>query len=184
METEVNKIVILAALSATAAATPAFAQSAPVVGPRLEGFAGYDRINYDGTKDGGAMFGLGVGYDMPVTSALSLGVDAEADISAAKKEVLPGEEVKPGRDLYAGGRATMAVSPTANLYVKGGYTNAKFKYDGSLGTDSTNLDGYRLGVGGQMGVGGKAYVGAEYRYSNYEQDVTRNQVVATIGTRF
>ena len=37
--------------------------------------------------------------------------------------------MKAGRDLYAGGRVNFAVSPTANLYVKGGYTNARFKAD-------------------------------------------------------
>ena len=180
-----KKTVILAALAAATSATPALAQDASAIaGPRLEAVAGYDRINTDGEKDGGALFGLGVGYDVPLGAALSVGVDGEASISSAKDEFLPGETIKAGRDLYAGGRVTMAVSPGANLYVKGGYTNAKVKYDGSLGDASDNLDGYRLGVGGQLGLGGKAYVGAEYRYSNYEQDVTRNQVVATVGTRF
>lgn len=180
-----NKIVILTALAATAVAAPAFAQQAPgIAGPRLEAVAGYDRVNYDGEKDGGALVGIGAGYDVALNPSLALGADVEASLSSAKDEFLPGETVKAGRDLYAGGRMTLAVSPAANLYVKGGYTNAKVKYDGSLGNASDNLDGYRLGVGGQLGVGGKAYVGAEYRYSNYEQDVTRNQVVATIGTRF
>ncbi len=180
-----NKIVILAALATTAVATPAFAQQASTLaGPRLEAVGGYDRVNASGEKDGGALFGIGAGYDVALTPSVSLGVDGEASMSSMKDEFLPGETVKAGRDLYAGGRLSMAVSPTSNVYVKGGYTNARFKYDGSLGNAADNLDGYRLGVGGQMGIGGKAYVGAEYRYSNYEQDVTRNQVVASIGTRF
>lgn len=181
-----KKFVIIAALS-TVAATPALAQDATAsvpAGPRLEAVTGYDKVNVDGVKKGGAAFGLGVGYDAPVASTVSLGVDAEAAMSSVKKEVFPGETIKAGRDLYAGARASFAVSNNANLYVKGGYTNAKVKYDGSLGTASENLEGYRLGAGAQVGLGGKAYVGAEYRYSNYDQDTTRNQVVATIGTRF
>jgi outer membrane immunogenic protein len=35
-----------------------------------------------------------------------------------------------------------------------------------------------------MTVSGKAYVGAEYRYSNYEHGLARNQVAMTVGTRF
>jgi len=49
---------------------------------------------------------------------------------------------------------------------------------------SENFDGYRLGAGGQIGIGGKAYVGSEYRYSNYEDGLSRHQVAMTVGTRF
>ena len=47
-----------------------------------------------------------------------------------------------------------------------------------------NFDGYRLGAGGQLTVSGKAYVGGEYRYSNYEDGLKRHQVALTVGTRF
>jgi outer membrane immunogenic protein len=46
------------------------------------------------------------------------------------------------------------------------------------------LKGYRLGAGAQFGLGGKAYVGGEYRFSDYEQDVSRHQLALTVGTRF
>jgi hypothetical protein len=45
---------------------------------------------------------------------------------------------------------------------------------------SENFGGYRLGAGGQLTFSGKAYVGAEYRYSNYEQGLARNQVALTV----
>lgn len=181
----VTKTVILAALAATAVASPALAQDASAIaGPRLEAVAGYDRVNAAGEKDGGALFGIGAGYDVAINPTVSLGADVEASKSSVKDEFLPGETVKMGRDLYAGARATFAVSPGANLYVKGGYTNARVKYDGSLGDLAENVEGYRLGAGGQMSLGGKAFVGAEYRYSKYDEDLSRNQVVATIGTRF
>ncbi len=93
-------------------------------------------------------------------------------------------EVKAGRDLYAGGRATFAVSPTANLYLKGGYTNARFKATDGEDRFAENVDGFRIGAGGQLTLAGKAYVGAEYRYSNYEAGLSRNQVALTVGTRF
>ena len=53
-----------------------------------------------------------------------------------------------------------------------------------FGSGNVDLDGFRLGAGLQYLIGNGGYVGAEYRYSNYEQDFTRNQIVATFGYRF
>lgn len=174
-----------AASAAFLAATPALAQdtTAPS-GPRLEALVGYDRVKAGGEKDGGALFGIGAGYDFAVGPAVSLGADIEATESTQKEGDEDIAEVKAGRDLYAGGRVSFAVSPTANLYVKGGYTNARFKATDGVDSAAENFDGFRLGAGGQMTVSGKAYVGAEYRYSNYEAGLSRNQVALTVGTRF
>jgi outer membrane immunogenic protein len=57
---------------------------------------------------------------------------------------------------------TFAVSPRANLYVKGGYTNARLKIEEYC---ADNGDGFRRGRG-QYLISEKTYVGAEYRYSN------------------
>ncbi|HEY5459596.1 MAG TPA: porin family protein [Sphingomicrobium sp.] len=179
---------ILLATAATAAvlgATPALAQtaSAAPVGPRVEAVVGYDRVKALGEKDGGALLGIGAGYDFAVGSGVSLGADIEATEST-QKESAGGASVKAGRDLYAGGRVSFAVSPSANIYVKGGYTNARFKADDGVDSFAENFDGYRLGAGGQLAISGKAYVGGEYRYSNYEHGLARNQVALTLGTRF
>ena len=180
---------ILFATAATAAflaATPAFAQdgaTAPV-GPRVEALVGYDRVKALGEKDGGALFGLGAGYDFAVGPTVSIGADIEATESTQEEGDADIAQVKAGRDLYAGGRVSFAVSPTANLYVKGGYTNARFKATDGVDSASENFDGFRLGAGGQLNFTGKAYVGAEYRYSNYQDGLSRNQVALTVGTRF
>jgi len=181
----VKKILTLTLASAAVlAATPAVAQDgvAPT-GARVEAVLGYDKVKALGEKDGGALLGVGAGYDFAVGRAVSLGADVEATESTQKEEA-GGVEVKAGRDLYAGGRVNFAVSPTANIYVKGGYTNARFKADDGVDSLSRNFDGYRLGAGGQLAVGGKAYVGSEYRYSNYEDGLSRHQVALTLGTRF
>jgi outer membrane immunogenic protein len=178
---------ILYATAATAAvlgATPALAQaSAAPAGPRIEAVVGYDRVKALGEKDGGALLGIGAGYDFAVGSGVSLGADVEATEST-QKESGGGASVKAARDLYAGGRVSFAVSPSANLYLKGGYTNARFKADDGVDSFAENFDGYRLGAGGQLAISGKAYVGGEYRYSNYEHGLSRNQVALTVGTRF
>lgn len=181
-----KKILFACAASATfLAATPALAQDAAApVGPRVEALVGYDRVKALGEKDGGALFGIGAGYDFAVGPAVSLGADIEATESTQKEGDEDIAQVKAGRDLYAGGRVSFAVTPTANLYLKGGYTNARFKATDGVDSVSENFDGFRLGAGGQMTLTGKAYVGAEYRYSNYQDGLSRNQVALTVGTRF
>ena len=182
------KKILFATAAASAAflsATPALAQDATAVsGPRVEAVVGYDRVKALGEKDGGALFGLGAGYDFAVGPAVSFGADVEATESTQKEGDEDIAQVKAGRDLYAGGRVTFAVSPDANLYLKGGYTNARFKATDGIDTVSENFDGFRVGAGGQLTLTGKAYVGAEYRYSNYEAGLSRNQVALTVGTRF
>ena len=175
-----------AATAAVLAATPALAQDAPAapVGPRVEAPIGYDKVKALGESDGGALFGVGAGYDVPVNNAVSLGADVEATESTQKEGDEDIAEVKAGRDLYAGGRVSFAVAPNANLYVKGGYTNARFKATAGGDSASANFDGYRLGAGGQLGIGGKAYVGGEYRYSDYEDGLKRHQLAVSVGTRF
>ena len=181
------KKILLTTVAAAAflASSPAFAQDtiAPV-GPRVEAIVGYDKVKALGEHDGGALFGIGAGYDFAVAPSVSLGADVEATESTQKVGDEDIAEVKAGRDLYAGLRANMAVAPNANLYVKGGYTNARFKATDGVDSISENFDGYRLGAGGQLGIGGKAYVGGEYRYSNYEHDLARHQLAMTVGTRF
>ena len=176
-----NKFIALAGLSLAAiAATPAAAQteataSAPT-GARVEALVGYDIVSFIGEDEDGILYGVGAGYDFAVGNTAALGLDIEATDS--NTDIGP---VNAGRDLYAGARATFAISPKVNLYVKGGYTNARIRVDGFGGA---NGDGFRLGAGTQVAMGGKTYFGGEYRYSNYESDFSRHQLALTIGTRF
>ncbi len=172
-----------AASAAVLAATPALAQAAPA-GPRVEAVVGYDKVKALGESDGGFLYGFGAGYDVAVGPTVSIGADVEATDSTQKVGDDDIASVKSGRDLYAGGRVSLAVSPTANLYVRGGYTNARFKASDGVDSFSENFEGYRLGAGGQLAVQGKAYVGGEYRYSNYEDGLKRHQLALTVGTRF
>lgn len=167
-----------ASAAALSFAAPAVAQGSDATAPtgfRIEAVAGWDRPSAGGQHASGFVYGIGAGYDLKVGNAISLGIDAEASNSTASQS-----GVDAGRDLYAGGRVNFGVSPKANLYLKGGYTNARVSGFGS----GDNLNGFRIGAGGQYVFTGKAYVGAEYRYSNYESDFQRHQVVATVGTRF
>jgi outer membrane immunogenic protein len=186
--------IVVAALLAASAATPALAQDAPSwTGFRVEGLAGWDRAQNNGHDDGVA-YGLGAGYDFRAGGAI-LGVDAEASDSSVKQcagastAADPRICAKAGRDLYIGGRVGMPVGSRALLYAKGGYTNARVKLTGNDGTGTVglgheNLDGFRLGAGAEYAIGANAFVKTEYRYSNYEQGFSRHQVLGGFGFRF
>jgi outer membrane immunogenic protein len=189
-----RKISVLLAALAAGASTTAFA--AELTGPRVEAVVGWDhvRANPAGTgrlNSDGFLYGLGLGYDFAVGGNVALGLDAEISDSTADFDVTAGTtraRLSAGRDLYVGGRITGAVSDKFNVYAKAGYTNARFKGRVTTGattvSDSANADGFRAGVGAQYMVTSNAYVGAEYRYSNYEAGLSRHQLAATIGYRF
>jgi outer membrane immunogenic protein len=177
-----NLILATAASTLVLAASPALAQAAPA-GGRVEALVGYDSVKALGDDDGGVLYGVGAGYDVPVGRTVSFGADVEASDSTQKKSAGTAS-VKSGRDLYAGGRINLAISETANVYAKGGYTNARFKASDGVVSASENLEGYRLGAGAQFALRGKSYIGGEYRYSDYEGGLKRHQVAATVGTRF
>ena len=192
-----NKMFVAVIVAATVA-TPAYAQSdQPFTGFRLEAVGGWDRVQADGGHDNGVTFGAGVGYDFQLGGAV-VGIEGEASDSTTKEcaaDVLEiGDElcIKAGRDLYAGARVGAVVGTGTLLYVKGGYTNARATVDydaapAGILTDhkaSDNLDGFRVGGGVEHKLGQNAFLKAEYRYSNYQGDFARHQVVAGAGFRF
>ena len=186
---------LVAGAALAALATPASAQ---VGGGRIEALVGWDHASVDFNDFGldddlssnGIVFGIGGGYDFAMSPTTSVGIDVEATASTTDLDLTDGTDtldIDVGRDLYVGGRVTFAASPTANVYVKAGYTNARIRVlaesDFDIFEDSSNADGIRGGIGAQFTVGRNAYIGAEYRYSNYEADFSRHQVVATLGFR-
>lgn len=219
---------VLAAASAplalTAAAAPAVAQSADptFTGPRIEAIVGYDKTRAGSSVDNdsnipndesidGLLYGVGVGYDIDIGGAV-LGAEAEYTQSTAKTEFRNGDfegfglgNVKTNRDFYVGARIGAKATPNTLVYVKGGYTNAKFDVRSSDGTtelqQDIDTDGWRAGAGVEHALGQNAFAKLEYRYSNYgkaeidfggaipdssrfDVDTDRHQVVASLGWRF
>jgi outer membrane immunogenic protein len=219
-----NKIAMLAATgSLLAFAAPAMAQEAPFSGLRVGVEAGYDHLrsgsseDVDTTRDlkqsmdGVAYKGV-IGYDAAVSPNVRVGAEASYGDSSASWDnnnnapnVFNLGHVDAGREIYVGGRVGFVTSPRTMLYVKGGYTNQRFGLQGTDGTVDLNqrldTDGWRVGAGVEYAISNKAYVGAEYRYSNYSKgefdfegstpdssrfniDTDRHQVMATAGIRF
>jgi outer membrane immunogenic protein len=190
-----NLLLSAAALAAFAAP----ASAAPVSGARVEALVGWDRLSLSLEDEGfdedlggdGVVVGLGVGYDFPVGGTTSFGIDLEASLTPSGQEFQEGNlsaDIDFERDLYAGARVTTALSERTNLFFRAGYTNQRInitvvdQFD--IFSESGSIDGVRGGAGLQFALGDSAYVGAEYRYSNYEADVSRHQAVGSIGFRF
>lgn len=184
------------ALSALAA-TPAAA--ADFVGPRAEVTVGLDRLNFDLSDLGsdnnihpkGVTLGGSIGYDAALGGGLIAGVEAGVTWSNAKRTSTVGTDtlsLDAGRDFDLSARLGGQVGPRTLIYGKAGYTNLRLSTDSNIGgvslASATNLDGYRLGVGVEQSLGANTYLKGEYRYSNYEQNVSKNEVLAGVGIRF
>ena len=202
-----RKILIGAALLSTALATPAIAQEeAPFTGPHIEGIVGYDDVS---EGDGDLLYGIAAGYDFQLGGVIA-GIEgefADSDVKGRASDVLATGDsfaLNTDRDLYVGARLGFAVTPSTMIYVKGGYTNAKFesRFDDGAGTIYNNgvtADGYRIGAGIEQKFklfGPSGFIKAEYRYSNYsnidigkddfdlDTDFDRHQAVVGVGVRF
>jgi outer membrane immunogenic protein len=184
---------ILAAALAASLAAPAAAETA---GARVEALIGLDRANLDsfGSRDdpgdSGLLYGLGVGYDFEIGTGVSVGVDLEATDSSAGLRQTSGVDdnsFQVGRDFYAGGRVTVALSDSVNVYAKAGYTDLRTRLDLINPTFPEVIEfsrgGARIGAGAQLALGGKLYAGAEYRFSTYDE-LDRHQGAAVLGMRF
>lgn len=192
------RFIAFAVLLAPLAAVPAAAQTAGTpndptfTGPRIEAHVGYDRLGTNNTTGNidGVTYGVGVGYDYAIGGAL-LGVEVNADLSSTDGSAgtgLSGVSVEAKRDLDASVRVGTIIGSRALLYAKVGYANSRFRVAATdaFGTVSAsdNLDGVRAGLGVEYALSGNSFVKAEYRYTNYEQGVDRNQVLAGVGFRF
>ncbi len=194
---------VLAALAASAMATPAFAQDTSFTGPRIEALVGYDTAK-DGTgqdagSSDGVTYGGAIGYDFQIGGAV---IGAEAELTGSSVDtradslLVAGDRLVTdmGRDIYVGARAGVAITPTTLLYAKGGYTNAKVNTTYTAGNTKTeisdDMEGFRIGAGAEFKLSSNMYLKGEYRYSNYGKidgydiDIDRHQVVAGVGIRF
>jgi len=177
------KTVIFAAMTAALAlSAPAFAQDGGTfTGPRAEAIVGYDAVKTNsnglGTPDG-FLYGVGLGYDFDLGGAV-FGVEAELADSTTKRDVVGGT-LESDRDIYVGGRVGLPIGTSTLAYVKAGYTNARLEAAGI----GENGDGVRVGAGLEHRLSGNLFVKGEYRYSNYEGDIERHQLVGGLGLRF
>ena len=219
-----KNVLLILAIGGGTLSVPALAQDIEraFTGPYVQAEVGWDKsrsgssVDIDDTRDtkqsiDGLLYGAGVGFDAALGSNLRVGAEAEISDSTAKWDRDPAANtfnlgrVSTGRDLYVGGKVGFVASPQTMLYVKGGYTNARFNVLGTDGTNSSrehfDADGWRLGAGAEYAFGSNTFAKLEHRYSNYNEgevdfpgdtpdsnrfdiDTDRHQVVAAVGLRF
>jgi outer membrane immunogenic protein len=152
---------LLMSAAALAFATPAAAQNAQFVGPRVELQTG---INGEADRD--VTYGAVLGYDVPITGRATLGADIDAT------NVFD----KDGRILGAGARLGYALHRDVLAYGRLGYAN--------LDAGRTNLHGVTAGGGLNLRILPHTYINTEYRYTNYNRGVDSHAGLLGIGFRF
>ena len=212
-----RKSILLFITSASIIASPAAA--AGFAGARAEVRGGFDRTTIDLSYDDGVDslsgndhkdgFNLGaeVGYDTLVGKGVVAGAYAGVEFATTKvcSEVFGNDKacLKLGRNFTVGARLGAKVSPSAILYVKGGYSNGQLRakysnFDDPTLNDSThsNRGGFHVGAGAEMLIGSNTYVRAEYVRTNYNDykyadsdftagiDAHRDQVLLGFGLRY
>lgn len=200
------KSFVIAAILA-AASVPVAAHAEDFRGGRIGIVGGWDSVNVDvndigtGTTDidknyDGATFGILTGYHWGIGETGIFGVGTSTMFSNnSKKFDLPGVpganntvKVEAGRDIEVHVKGGVIVSENALLYAKIGYANAKVKakavVNGVTFKESDTGSGLRLGVGTEISLNDSFSLMAEYRYTDYSNNLKRNQIVAGIGYKF
>ena len=158
-----KKIMIVAALGAAVAATPALADD--FSGVRGELTVGFDdAVHAHNTQD--VTYGANVGVDAKVWDDVILGVEANID-----------NVFGDHRSVGASARVGYIVDDAVLLYAKAGYANWK-------DATSQKLDGLRVGAGFEVPVAGPVYAGAEYTYTDFEKGVGKHGARVKVGVRF
>ena len=176
-----KKFTCLAAVSAAMVATPVMAQeNDDMGGPWVAFIAGIDSVEISALGESDSeediAYGISAGYNADLGSTV-IGVEAEY---ADSRVGVSGEDVfddgdrlalDATRDLYIGARVGFKATPSAMVYLKGGYTNAGLRLTYDDGFDeysvSDELDGYRLGAGAEFKISDMISARIEYRYSDY-----------------
>ena len=161
-----NRILTVALAATAFVATPAIAQDAAAgstfTGPRIGANIGFVDDNIFGTES--FTYGAEIGYDFDAGGAV-LGITGEFQDS---KDIT--------RELALTARAGARVGSNGLLYATGGYSNIR--------VIGVNVDGFRLGVGGELAIGENAFVKVEQRYGNYEYGLELYQSLIGAGFRF
>lgn len=175
----------------------ATAHAEEFTGPRIEVRGGWDHARIEKGEDAadGLAYGIAAGYDFAIGRSLIAGVEAGVDLFDNDSSGVSGNTsftTSAKRDFEVAARIGYKLSDNLLAYAKAGYSNARFKetliVGGTAGTTRTetgaNLDGIRIGLGIEASVYKRIYAKTEYRYTNYEQGASRQQVMAALGFRF
>jgi outer membrane immunogenic protein len=157
---------LITAIAATAlTTTPVAAQTnANFTGPRVEAQIGVRDLN---VTDVDFAYGGSLGYDYALNDRITIGGEVNT-LNTFDNE---------GRELGAAVRVGYAINPIVLGYARVGYTNLDVNH-------SKNLDGITLGGGVNFALPHNMYAGLEYRYTDYQRNVSSNGGLLNVGLRF
>jgi outer membrane immunogenic protein len=202
-------LTVAAVLATAAAAMPAAAAEFSGFRAELQGGWNSTSIGYVdafGTnfENSSSAFGYGaeVGYDFPISETVIIGVLGNVSGSTQSYTDMlcpdgtsacllgrPNVNANMGVNFSAMARAGFKVADSTLLYGGLGYANQNVKYyitpvGGVTVEDSQSYGGFRLAAGIEQAFGESFYGKVEYRYTNYQDDVSTNQVWGGFGMRF
>jgi outer membrane immunogenic protein len=162
-------------------------------GPRIEARIGWETPTVsDGTgavyKVGQAVsYGGEVGFDAAVGKKVTLGAYANYDVSNVS--VCDGTDCLSEKgNLSAGARIGFVLSPSAVLYVKGGYNSITMKAKSGGFTGEETQGGIGGALGAEFVVSKNLYAFVEGNYADYGDffgiNLQRRHVAAGVGVRF
>ncbi len=197
------KMRYLAAASAAVFLWSNAAQAEDFDGPHIEIRGGWDQTNRDKNiapfkvlgSANGLSYGAGAGYDIALTDKVIAGVEIGVDLFENNDTATSGTtrfESKAKRDFEVGGRLGIKLSDNLLAFAKAGYSKARFTQAITIGGTTGNsrteftsdLDGVRAGAGLEFLLSKGLYAKSEYRYTNYQDGISRHQVLVAAGVRF
>lgn len=192
-------------------------------GPHIELGVGLDHLGFKDYKDidatqtidahkTGLSYGGAIGYDLPLTEHITLGVEFGVSTTTNKYTntgLTSGNfnvaQVNAGHDISFGARLGYAFNMKTQVFAKLAYTNTHFGVTGTDGSEvlyeGISANGARLGIGIEHHLTRAIYVKIEYDRSqygsgpyNYDKTTpdastfvlrdSRDQLVTSIGLRF
>lgn len=176
-----KKIIAAIAIATAVIATPAMAN--PFSGPRAEARAGFDNLTVTTpkvrVKADGLTYGVGLGYDLPLSKHIVVGADVALDSSTGDATVKSALAVNAKRKLEVSGRLGYAFD-TLLLYGRLGYVNQIV----GLNFKNVTKEGLLYGAGAELALGHNLFVNAEYRQTRFDANAHSHQGLVGLGLRF
>lgn len=199
--------IFLGASAASAQTAPEDTNGSTFRGFRAEGNIGWDKFQSQGTNNEKLGYGGQAGFDGVIADKVVVGPEVSywhpnkgrtvnSTLFAGGRSRL---DQRSGDEWGAAVRVGVLAAPNLLVYGKGGYasnyqvqTVTVTTPTGVIGTrDRDHVSGYQVGggleytLGGRFaGLGSGAYVSAQYVYSNYDNNTSRQRAMAGFGIRF
>ncbi|MEA3040401.1 MAG: outer rane immunogenic protein [Sphingomonadales bacterium] len=192
------KVQSICAAIVMAILTPAAASAESFTGPRVQVTAGWDQLRFDLARYGPGRdresdlaWGVEAGYDVALGGNFVAGLQAglsTSNVGHAYSDATASHQLDARRDYDLSARLGMRIGGNALLYGRAGYTNFRIGDESTIAgvttAGATNLDGVLLGAGVEVAITPAAYLTSEFRYSNYQDGISRNQIRTGLGLRF